>query len=235
MDIFPELCLFLPYPSFRIVKKYQAAFFDVDHTLIPSGETTIPEKTVQVLKTMSRYCDIYLATSLPYAAAMKKCRNIHSLLSGGIFSGGADILCGIQKPVLSSLPASSSVVTDNAPLPAQKKHHYLWIEDMAAENLCRHYEKKNFFVRAYKNTSHPAGIYKITLIPKHKKHLLSEQDITLTDKSVRFFLEDNHIQIVHAAAGKQAAVSFICSQMGYQREQILTCGDSAEDREMAFF
>lgn len=216
-DLLPELSLFLPYPSFRIIKKYQAAFFDIDHTLIPPGETKIPETTVQILKAMSRYCDLYLATSLPYTAAMKKCSNIRSLLSGGIFAGGADILC--------------------------RKHYYLWIDEQSAEKLCHHYEKQNFSVHIYKkelpdnaeiSPSRPTGIYKITLIPKNKKRTLSEQDITLSDKNVRFLLEDNRIQIINAAAGKRAGVSFLCSHMGYQQERILTCGDSAEDREMAF-
>lgn len=243
MDVLPELILFFPYPAFRIVKRYQAAFFDIDHTLVMAEETSISEKTANILAVMSRYCDIYLATSLPYAAAMKTCGRIRSLLSGGIFAGGAHIhLSGRKKK--QNKNSRTGKIAESTQNTDKQKNQYLLIDASLSRKISDHYSQCGFSVRIYRkklqkcpdiltNTPDLTGVYKITLIPKNKQWHVSEKDLTFHDDHIHSYIEHDHIQIVNAAASKQYGVSRICQMMGYSPKAILTCGDSEEDREMA--
>lgn len=74
---------------YRIPKRIapEALFLDVDGTLL-GKDGRIHSDTKRALAYISQKLPIYLATELPFVIAMRKCREIRHLLSGGCFAGG---------------------------------------------------------------------------------------------------------------------------------------------------
>lgn len=69
----------------------KAIFLDVDGTLV-SKDGKIKNEDILALEYLSKIALIYLNTELPYEKAMKKCKKIKRLLSGGSFANGAHIV-----------------------------------------------------------------------------------------------------------------------------------------------
>ena len=68
----------------------KAIFFDVDGTLTDrSGR--VPEKNIDAVCKLSEDNLIFLATSLPYRHAKRKCKAIWKHVAGGVFAEGSDI------------------------------------------------------------------------------------------------------------------------------------------------
>ena len=68
----------------------RAFFFDVDGTLTDS-DGVIQEDTQAAVRGLAGKCRIYLATSLPYQEARRKCKPLWDCLDGGAFADGSDI------------------------------------------------------------------------------------------------------------------------------------------------
>ena len=67
-----------------------ACFFDVDGTLTDkSGK--IPAENIDKVRLLAKKSLIFLATSLPYPIARRKCRAIWKYISGGVFAEGSDM------------------------------------------------------------------------------------------------------------------------------------------------
>jgi len=68
----------------------KAIFFDVDGTLTDeSGH--IPLQNIDAVRELSQGSLIFLATSLPYRHAKRKCKAIWEYIAGGAFAEGSDI------------------------------------------------------------------------------------------------------------------------------------------------
>lgn len=67
-----------------------ALFIDIDGTLTNTSGT-IDSSTINAVKQLATHKRIFLATALPYAHALRKCKEIRPYLSGGVFANGADI------------------------------------------------------------------------------------------------------------------------------------------------
>ena len=68
----------------------EAYFFDIDGTLTDrTGK--ISNGNISMIQNLSRHSLIFLATSLPYKLARRKCRMIWDYISGGVFAEGSDI------------------------------------------------------------------------------------------------------------------------------------------------
>jgi 3-deoxy-D-manno-octulosonate 8-phosphate phosphatase KdsC-like HAD superfamily phosphatase len=68
----------------------KAIFFDVDGTLTDASEI-IPSENIEAIRNLSQDHMIFLATSLPFEYAKKKCEDVWEYISGGVFAEGSDI------------------------------------------------------------------------------------------------------------------------------------------------
>lgn len=65
-------------------------FVDIDGTLT-DDKGCINDSTIEAIKYLSSNHKIYLATSLPFNYALRKCKLIWEFISGGVFANGADV------------------------------------------------------------------------------------------------------------------------------------------------
>lgn len=72
-------------------KQIEALFLDVDGT-ITNESGTVSEKAIEHISYLKDKIRVYLATSLPFHIAMKKCNRIKSFISGGVFANGGQII-----------------------------------------------------------------------------------------------------------------------------------------------
>lgn len=84
---------FSDYKYIRLPEKVEveAIFLDIDGTLTDKNGK-ISSKTISCIEELAKYKKIYLATSLPYEFAMKKCHQINKYIDGGIFGNGGLIM-----------------------------------------------------------------------------------------------------------------------------------------------
>lgn len=215
----PEMVFFGKYPSFRIPVYPEAVFFDIDGTLITGNSKQITDKTAQLLRRLSMHSSIFLATSLPYNSAMQKVNKAKDIIQGGVFAQGG--MCRIfarkYEKVFPLGTGKLGIIKENS-----SKYGY----------IVHIYRKK------YSNI-----IYKITLSfnKYNKTDTYIKQtafNIGLTDSSynpledVNIIFEDGCIQIVDRMAGKKEGIGHICSEMGYNPDQIAVFGNSASDIPM---
>lgn len=72
-------------------KAIQALFLDVDGTI--TDETGfVSKKAIEQIRFLKDKMRVYLATSLPFHLAMKKCSRIKRFISGGVFANGGQIV-----------------------------------------------------------------------------------------------------------------------------------------------
>lgn len=210
----PELISFLPYPAFRIPVYPKAVFIDVDGTLIPKGETKIPDRYVRWLGHLKNYSDIYLATSLPYEIARKKAHAVWKFLCGGVFANGARNI--IRRPAM-----DEAVLIDTG-----------WLAQ-AREKGAKH----GFRLYTYQKED---GIYKVTLVyrrgvlpQKLSGEYMDEIAYELgIPETCQLLAEQNCIQVTRKGTSKLAGVQNICQKMGYDRQRTSTIGDSENDIPM---
>ncbi|MGN9164849.1 STM4011 family radical SAM protein [Tissierellaceae bacterium HCP3S3_D8] len=98
----------------RVPKRLRAKaiFLDIDGTILDKYGK-IPKETKTSLEYIAQKIPIYLATELPYTIALKKCRQITGLLSGGCFSGGAHCIdWGTNYEIYTYLPSITNRIKD---------------------------------------------------------------------------------------------------------------------------
>lgn len=209
-----ELLCFMPYPAFRIPVLPKAVFLDVDGTLLPEGETKIPERYIKWMNHLANYSDIYLATSLPYEIARKKTAAIWPLLSGGVFANGARMV--IRKHVLDKIePLDTS-----------------WIAGAKEKSV-----QLGFQLHTYQKSG---IVYKVTLSHRKRGHLsmFSKEFVHKINcelgvpESCQILTEHSCIQITKKGTSKLAGVQYICGKMGYSRQETAVAGNSENDIPM---
>lgn len=191
----------------------KAFFFDVDGTLTDEWGN-ISEPTQAVIQKLAKTCSVYLATSLPYHEARRKCKKIWNYLDGGAFAEGSDIR------IFSTGYSESIPLTDDC-----------FGRKICQANDCGHDNGHNTsyntgLVRAY----HKNGVlHKITLLKPDCKSDFKDYymagDYYLVDEGGRIGITDNK-------ADKLQAVLRICSEKGYCNEDVAVYGNSSNDIEL---
>lgn len=203
------------YPLFRIPWRPKAIFFDIDGTLVPDGwqqHDGISREWAAYLRERSKDTLLFLATSLPYESAVKKCGEVFSLFSGGFFASGAHILLFGKEG-------------------RQEQEFFCdlddsWISAVAGlTDRCRIYRYQ-----------HGDKLYKLTLAKPHRL-CWSEEERSAISKllpsdSVRCFVEGNCLQIVSINADKGRGVCHICELLGIDSAETEAVGNSDEDLPM---
>ena len=209
------------YPLFRVPWKPRAFFFDIDGTLIPraAGRTAHPSPALlRKLEILSGDYPLFLATSLPYRDAVKRCHGFSSLFAGGIFAGGAHILL------------TKDTKRWETYLPLDHKLTDLLKNLMSAPTPLFPFR---FRIRFYENED---IVYKATLEKPSKRPWTDDETASvlslLSGHSFRSALEGSCLQVTSPEADKGAGVRRICSHLGINPKDTLSAGDSPEDISM---
>lgn len=212
MDI-KELLFFQPYPAFRIPVYPKGIFLDVDGTLIAEGERALSDSLTEKIRWLAKKSKLYLATALPFAEAMAKCRKIIDCLSGGVFADGGHILVWKQ--------------TEHG----QRK--ILWEEVKSVGTLSKSLRCRTYQIRGV--------VYKYTLLCRRKQGWMPGEAEALIQKiensvnnrdSIKIHREKRHIGITSVDADKKTGVEMICTREGIAPEEGMAIGNDAEDLPM---
>lgn len=215
---FMNQVLFGPYPLFRIPRYPKAVFLDIEGTLFPQKggcvkpyTKDVPENIMMCLELLARQKVFLLfATTLPYREAMERCKKIRHLFAGGIFAGGAHLVLG------------------------QEREYFYGLDDSWLAGLSGLKEEFQFRMLTYRNCG---NLYKITLLrPTRKPWSQQEAQAVLSRipdrKCLRYYIEENCLQVISAETGKARGVEVMCQWMGISPREAAAAGDSEEDREM---
>lgn len=203
------------FPLFRIPWKPKAFFFDIDGTLIPEGRGGgVSEESLRALVNLHKQCPLFLATSLPYEEAMRRCNGLKGLFSGGIFAGGAHLRIKEGKKARETVYG----------LPLPEEGCSVW-EEAAASIGARLliYERDGI-------------IYKLTMVNRGKQEW-NRADVEklkpyLEWDSCRLWAEGSCIQITAKQADKASGVDRICNWLGIDSREAAAAGNSQEDIPM---
>ena len=232
--------LFGPWPLFRIPRHPRAVFLDIEGTLLRAGE--MDGELLAGLRILSEEgTTLLFATTLPYAAAYERCREVWGLFRGGIFAGGAHLLLlgGAGR--------------------AGAREHFYDLEDFRRKYLAdlkRMEGAARCQVLCYEQEGR---CYKITLLhPARRPWQRQEAESLLRalfqeetgesggDKTgkgddlrgmaamegVRWMVEKNCLQILPAGADKAGGVREMCRWLDISPKQAFAFGDSEEDAGM---
>lgn len=209
----PEMICYGKYPAFRMATIPQAMFLDVDGTLVEEGCDCMDEETVRQLAYWSRYAKIYLATSLPMVHALKKCHAIKPFLAGGVFANGG-MVCLFQE----------------------KKTWIIPIEQDVLQSVLQLLQEFCMKVKIYQQGG---MVYKVTGIGGRALQAYGalQEKFVLGKDSVQLglIIEGNYLEITGQNANKLAGVQRICEDYGYEKDRVLTVGNSENDKEMLEF
>lgn len=218
---FMNQILFGPYPLFRIPRRPKAVFLDIDGTLIPDGEASVPAQTAEQLEQLVKAegTMLFFATSLPFETAIKRCSSVRHLFCGGIFAGGGYLL-------LTKRDGKERIQKERCyPLPQE-----------CEETLKQQKKQFCFQLLTYPQKELP---YKLTLIrPRHmlwKKEEAEALFHTLPEsvqKGCRYLIEANCLQILSVQASKANGVRTLCRWLKLAPSDTAAAGDSEEDQEM---
>ena len=203
--------LFGSYPLFRIPRRPNAVFLDIQGTLIPEKEAVAAG-----LEGLFRDGSfLFFATTLPFEDGIRRCKKICRFFSGGVFAGGAHV-----------------VLERNG----EKKEKFLFLDDSVVRVL--ESLEKNFSCRLFTYKKN-GKVYKATLLRSvHKPWEKKERDEVLAalanmaGNGVRCFAEGNCLQIVDAKADKAGGIQVLCEWLGIAPEETYAIGDSEEDAGM---
>lgn len=209
------LPFFQPYPAFRIPAYPKAVFFDVDGTLIPQGQTSIPDEIARKLRHLAKHSAIYLATSRPYETARRGLGAVWDVIGGGTFGGGGRrmIWRGGQLDEITEMDAE-------------------WLPE--AQRL---QNTAGFRLHTYKKEGQ---LYKVTLayrkgkLPRNATPQFLEKlarDIGIPD-TCQILWEEPCLQLTAKGTGKLEGILRICREMGYQREEVAAFGNGENDAPM---
>lgn len=227
----PELLCFGKYPAFRMATIPKAMFLDVDGTLVKEGETVVGPQMAEQIAYWSRFARIYLATSLPYAHAMKKCTPVKSFLSGGVFANGGMVCLFAEKET--------------------------WITKIDPEVLQMVIPLLKAFSMKVKTYEQGGSVYKVTGIGRKSlpasgvwpesddfrernvrqvyEALQEKLKAAGKDGQLNLVIEGEYLEITGCEANKLAGVQRICRHYDYEKKQVLVAGDSENDKEMLEF
>ena len=217
-DNFLNRILFGPYPLFRIPRRPKAVFLDIEGTLLvqqkPGRPAQIPKNILAGIKALSlENIPLYFATTLPLREACKRCRPVWDLFSGGIFAGGAHIVQNTQNREL-----------------------YYYLDQTDLSKLSALEQNLHFCTLTYAHQGRP---YKITLHrarhnPWRPEEIQAlEQTIPwLRSPNIRYFTEQNCLQILSAKADKAAGVRTVCSWLNISPREAAAAGDAPEEAGM---
>lgn len=216
--------LFGEYPLFRIPRRPQAVFLDVEGTLLSVSRgckhDNFPADILAGLEALYREkTRLFFATTLPYREAMKHCHKIRHLFQGGIFAGGAHLV----------LEASSDEK-------GEAREYFHFLDRSWPERLGTFKQKYGFKVLTYKENGR---LYKMTLFrSSHRpwsepeaKALFAGMPV-MEKNNVRYFIEGNCLQIVSGKADKARGVKTLCDWLSISPKEAFAAGDSGEDEEM---
>lgn len=210
---FMNQILFGPYSLFRIPRRPKAVFLDIEGTLLPNKKTTdVPADIMAGLEALAREkIPLFFATTLPYNKAMERCRNIRHLFAGGVFAGGAHVVLNQKQEYVCALKGT-------------------WLTEIFSFQ-----QKFGFRVLVYRVHG---KLYKVTLLrPFHKFWEIQEAEelmhcISFGDEPIRYFIEENCLQIVSNAADKASGAKRLCDWLGISLNETVSAGDSEEDKKM---
>lgn len=215
--------LFGPHPLFRIPRRARAVFLDIAGTLLfkdAFGQEEIPDMIRAGLEGL--YRDgvlLFFATTLPYREAMKRCRTVRHLFSGGIFAGGAQII--LHGSVTETGERWEYVYALNEDCLSV-------LREMGSTLCCR--------ILPYRSKER---LYKITMVRPDSTQWKEEERRKISAalrgggiRSIRVFAEDACLQIVSEHAEKAEGVRMICRHLHISPDQTAAAGDSPEDAGM---
>lgn len=210
---FMNQILFGPYPLFRIPRRPKAVFLDIEGTLLPNKRTTnVPAGIMAGLEALAREkIPLFFATTLPYKKAMERCHKIRHLFAGGVFAGGAHVVLNQKQEYVCALKGA-------------------WLTEIFSLQ-----RKFGFRVLVYREHD---KLYKVTLLrPFHRFWEAQEAEelmhcISFGDAHIRYFIEENCLQIVSDAADKASGAKMLCGWLGISLNEIASAGDSEEDKKM---
>ncbi len=218
---FDEILFYGTYPAFRIPKIPKIFFLDIDGTLVKTGSDTIEEKIVEQIKVWSYHSKIYIATSLPFSHAMKKCKQIKQYLSGGIFANGGMYWIFEQKEKhIIPLTIDLSKFTETMKSKHNMKVRIYKEKDTIYKILC----KGRFAKEAKQNLCESEKSQYL--------HIILEQGYKENNKEK---YREDYLEITDKNATKLNAVIKICNYYGYKREEVFAAGNSENDIEMLDF
>ncbi|SNT24883.1 Hydroxymethylpyrimidine pyrophosphatase [Anaerovirgula multivorans] len=115
-------------------KDFQAIFLDIDGTLTDS-RGNIRSTAAESILNLEKYAPIYLATSLSYEQAHKKCKSIWKNISGGVFSNGAYIIDQISHKTIHHQIQAKEILENPAVIHLSSRH--LIIDKIDQQNIIR--------------------------------------------------------------------------------------------------
>lgn len=200
-----EACWFGNEKYFRMIdrNRIKVFFFDLDGTIL-NDEGRIAEQTYQVLQTLARTKQIYIASSRSYEDVRQKCRKIWSLLSGGVFANGA--YCYTVKGRV-------------------KK----WLLPLDAKILDQLQRDPAIKIKIYR---YDAQIYKITILGRVDKLRCIEQNLAVNQPRYALVLEGNALSIMQENCDKGSGVRKILQYIGYNKENAAVVGNGLNDISM---
>ena len=200
-----EELLFGKEKYFRIPdkSKVRAFFFDLDGTLLDQ-RGKISEKSVRALEVLAKTKKLYLTTSRTCESAMKKCRCIARLLSGGIFAGGAYYY--------------------------EKQKEWLEVTSFSEEEewLLRAKLSQTGQQVSVKEYRDHGRLYKVFL--RGTKEQL--QEFLQLDAYFETSYERGTLGLTARGCHKGSGLQYFLQKMGYQAEEIVVVGNSIHDIPM---
>ena len=208
--------LFGPYPLFRIPRRAEAVFLDIEGTLLSADKDSVMAGLQALLR---ERIPVFFATTMPYEDAIKRCYAFRRFFQGGVFAAGAHIRL-----------EGSLVEADEV------RESYAYFDEVCMKDLDLLKRKMHFRILDYQ---HQGKCYKLTLLrPSHMPWNEQEAEMLFccvpdsVRKGMRYFVENNCMQIVAANADKASGVSKICRWLGIQTQEAYAVGDSQEDLGM---
>ena len=224
-----ERTAFGRWPLFRIPWSPRAVFLDVDGTLIPenmrqenrsdSGSyQEINTEWLNFVKRESRTKFLFLATSLPWKEAAKKCHPILPWISGGVFAGGAHVF-------LKQTNASGNQMGE---FEIFHTFEAIWLSQLSALQSA-----SGFRLRLWEHEGRP---YKL-MLSKPQRSLWSPEEAKavtgiLPPGAFRCFTEGGRLQIVSSGIDKGSGVRELCAHLGIPPSETASVGNSEEDIAM---
>ena len=219
MDI-EELLFFEPYPAFRIPTYPKAIFLDVDGTIVPEGERELSNLMAERLRRLSKKCRLFLATELPFAQAMRKCKKIEDCLSGGVFAGGGHIRIKREnQKVWEQIIPTKEIFSKEQQEGLERKYQLQF----------RKYQKNNILYRETLVAKRRAGwsLEERNELQKEIEKIAESKGISCT-----FHLEKGHLGITGEKADKKNGVLTICQKEGISLADGAAVGNAKEDIPM---
>lgn len=236
-----ELLFFQPYPAFRIPFYPKAVFFDIDGTLLETGEDCLSQETLHKLSRLRKHSEIYLATSLPLPDARRKTKEIWDKLRGGVFAGGGrTIVWGRDEW------GERNVVFDKTePIETSWLERARSLEKQLGYSLYIYRKGKNVYkVTAWFSGKSPEDVISLSMQEAgrgdvcqagvfRQKGFLEQliREWGLPD-SCQIWCEEDCVQVTSKGTGKWEGIQTICDRLGYGKEEIAVFGNGEKDIPM---